>query len=286
MGSRWKVGEMMDFFYPVLGKQERLPFYLAGIGVANPEYHVVREPGLISHQISYTLAGKGELLVGGESYVLEEGSLFYIAPGIPHEYYPIVEDDWTTCWVVFRGDYLGEIMPKLGFDGFVQRDGVVTEELRKIFRRMESAAQDPVWGDEKCSVLVYEYIMAVRRTIQSGEKNGGRGMGSILDEALMHIHAHYAQDITLEELAGISGVTKQHFCRVFKAKTGMRPMEYLARKRIAEARGLLLNTKMPVAEIGKMVGYENLTYFGMVFKKYEGISPTDCRKRRGTALMW
>ena len=276
----------MDFFYPVLGKQQCLPFYLTGIGVAEPEYHIIREPGLVSHQILYTREGKGMLLVGGDTFELEKGSLFYIAPGIPHEYYPVEEDNWTTCWMVFRGESLQEIMPKLGFDGFVCRDGVVTEEIEKIFYRIESAAKDPVYGDERCSVLVYEYIMAVRQMLQSGQRYGERGRESILDGALHYINENYAKDITLEELADISGVTKQHFCRVFKAKLGMRPLEYLARKRITEARGLLLNSKMSVAEIGKKVGYHNLTYFGMVYKKYEGISPTDSRKRKGTSLMW
>ena len=275
----------MSSFYPVLGKQKCLPFYLTGIGVTDPEYHIVREPGLISHQILFTLRGAGKLLVGGRSYLLEKDSLFYIAPDIPHEYYPAVEDDWVTCWVVFRGEHLEEVMPRLGFDRFAQRDGAVTEEIQRIFQRMQSSVNDPVYGDEECSVLVYEYIMAVRRALQSQEKYGDRGMGSILDGALVYINENYGKDITLEELAGICGVTKQHFCRVFKAKMGMRPMEYLARKRVSEARALLLSTKMPVAEIGRRVGYDSLTYFGMVFKKYEGISPTDCRKRTGSSLM-
>lgn len=39
-----------------------------------------------------------------------------------------------------------------------------------------------------------------------------------------------------------------------------------------------------LAEIGEAVCYDNPAYFGMVFKKYEGITPTDCRKRHGTSL--
>lgn len=276
----------MESFYPVLGKQMCLPFYLTGIGVAEPEYHIVRDPGLISHQILFTLEGKGRLLVGDKSYVMKKGSFFYIAPAIPHEYYPLEKDNWTTCWVVFRGDSLAEVMPKLGFDRFVQKDGLMTEELEKIFRRIQSAAQDPVSGNERCSVLLYEYIMAVRHLLQSGDKYGDGRMGSILDRALIHIHENYAKDITLEELATICGVTKQHFCRVFKQKMGMRTLEYLARKRITKARALLLNTDMSVADIGKQVGYDNITYFGMVYKKYEGMTPSECRRRRGSSAMW
>ena len=95
----------MEWIYPILGKQKCLPFYLSGIGIAEPEYHVIREEGLVSHQLHYTQSGRGNLVVGGATYPLEPGSMFYMAPGIPHEYYPLVEDEWTTCWLVFRGEH-------------------------------------------------------------------------------------------------------------------------------------------------------------------------------------
>ena len=151
---------------------------------------------------------------------------------------------------------------------------------------MLKAAKDPLYGDERCSMLVYEYIMNVRQAFLANKKYGGQSAKSVLQRALMFIHKNYARDITLEELAEMSGVTKQHFCRVFKEQMRMRPMEYLARQRVSVARSMLLATDKSIAQIGAEVGYENPTYFGMVFKKYEGITPTDCRKRHGTSLTW
>ena len=52
----------MEWIYPILGKQKCLPFYLSGIGIAEPEYHVKREDGLVSHQFLYTRSGRGNLL--------------------------------------------------------------------------------------------------------------------------------------------------------------------------------------------------------------------------------
>ena len=48
----------MEWIYPILGKQKCLPFYLSGIGIAEPEYHVIREEGLVSHQLHYTQSGR------------------------------------------------------------------------------------------------------------------------------------------------------------------------------------------------------------------------------------
>lgn len=275
----------MEPVYPVLGRQKCLPFYLSGIGIAEPECHFIRESGLISHQLLYTKSGKGNLVVDGVSYPQQTGSLFYLASGVAHEYYPIVVDDWTTCWVVFRGEYLTEIMRAIGFDRFVCGNEIVNEEIETLFYQMLSAVNDPLDGGERCSLLVYEYIMMVRRALFSKDKNG-KQIGGILEKALVYMNERYAFDITLDELAELGGVTKQHFCRVFKEKMQMRPMEYLARKRVAVARSLLISTSQSVSEIARAVGYDSLTYFGMVFKKYEGISPSDCRRQRGTEQMW
>lgn len=78
------------------------------------------------------------------------------------------------------------------------------------------------------------------------------------------------------------GISKQHFCRVFKKKLGIRPLEYLARKRISKAKVLLINTDKSIYEIGKETGYNAANYFGIVFKKYEGISPGEYRKIKNT----
>ena len=114
-------------FYPVLGKQKSLPVYLSGIGVADPEYHIKREKGLISHQFLYTQSGSSQLLVNGKRYLQKEGSLFYLAPGIAHEYYPVREDEWMTCWVVFRGNHLNEMMKEMGFADFAFANNIVNE---------------------------------------------------------------------------------------------------------------------------------------------------------------
>lgn len=58
----------------------------------------------------------------------------------------------------------------------------------------------------------------------------------------------------------------------------MRPLEYLAKKRISEAKAMLCNTDKSISLIGEETGYKDITYFGMVFKKYEGVSPSQYRK--------
>lgn len=262
-------------YYPVLSTQTRLPFYLSGAGTSDPEYHVVREKGLVSFQILYTRRGSGILRVDGKELRQTPGSIFFLSPGVPHEYFP-EGGCWETAWIVFRGKNLPEEMEELGFGRWHSRDGAELSGCERIFSQILSAVQDPVNGGERCSMLVYEYVLEARRMLLSGGSPGGGLTGA----AVELMEKEFSRDITLEELAGLCGVSLQHFCRVFRAQHGMRPMEYLARRRVSEAKRLLGTTGISVAEISAMVGYSTPTYFGTVFRRYEGISPSEYRLTR------
>lgn len=261
----------MNIIYPVIGKEKELPFYLSGIGVSDPEYHVVRENGLISHQFLLTKSGKGLLKTGGRDYLLKEGSLFYMPPGVPHEYYP-VDGCWASAWVVFRGERSDALMKSMGFVEPVIKEYVNSALLWEIFFKIHHGAKDPVHGKELCSLGIYEYILEARKLFfeESAVVNS-----AIVEKAIAYVEENYAKDVSLEELALLSGVSLQHFCRVFKKQMEMRPMEYVAKRRIAQAKRLFDTTKLSVTEVGKAVGYEDISYFGYVFRKLEGVSPRD-----------
>lgn len=270
----------MGAVYPVLGNQVRFPFYLTGIGISECEYHVKREQGLVSHQFLYTKSGVGRVNVSGGSFTMKQGSMLYLSPGVPHEYYP-EKGEWETCWFVFRGNHLLQIMRELGFEGYMICSGVDTAICERIFSRLMTAVSDPVSGSEKCSRLIYDFILCAAGLF-AGESNPEKIAGSGLENVIFYIEQNFNKDITLEELANASSLTPQYLCRVFKKKMGMRPLEYIARRRISEAKLMLDGGGKSIAEIGEAVGYPDPTYFGIVFKKYEGISPSRYREIKNT----
>ena len=270
---------MINAVYPIIGNESALPFYLTGAGICEPEYDVLRTGGLVSHQFLFTKSGRGVLEVGGESFPQREGSMFYLAPGVAHRYFP-EDGEWTTCWVVFRGAGLNDAMRAMGFGDFAVRDNAADENIRSLFARIHAAAKDPV-GGEKCSMLVYEMVLAARRTLVFGKD----AAAAPLDRVLGLIEERFSDDLTLRQLSFEAGVSLQHFCRIFRAGTGMRPMEYIARKRIAHAKLLLWNTSDSIADVGARCGYPDPTYFGTVFRKYEGISPGEYRRNKGTWVL-
>lgn len=266
---------MENIRYPVIGRQTILPMYVTGLGITEYEYHINRENGLVSHQLLFTKQGAGRLNIDGKAYRLDGGKLFYVSPSIPHEYYPD-GDKWSTCWIVFRGAYLAQLMEQLGFPPYCVCDMCDPSALERLFD-MLMAADDPLSGSEKSSLLLYEYVLSARRFVV-GESSGAAADG-VVGRAVAYIDGNYMQDITLQQLCDLSGVSPQHFCRLFRKQMAMRPLEYIARKRISQAKLLLQSTQQSVADIGLQTGYPDPTYFAAVFRRYEGISPVEYRKR-------
>lgn len=84
---------------------------------------------------------------------------------------------------------------------------------------------------------------------------------------------NYPFDVTLETLAGLTYTNPYHFIHVFKAETGVSPIQYLIRYRIEVAKQYLETTQLSMAEIAEKVGYKSETYFQNLFKKTTGTSP-------------
>lgn len=86
-----------------------------------------------------------------------------------------------------------------------------------------------------------------------------------------------AQVVTLADWARAAGLTPVYFGRAFKRETGLRPMEWLNRRRLQAASQQLVNTRQSVAEIAEACGFASPFYFSRVFRKHFGQSPSEFR---------
>lgn len=89
-----------------------------------------------------------------------------------------------------------------------------------------------------------------------------------------------AANVTLAELAALCRLSPHHFCRAFKASTGLPPHRYQIILRMERARDLLTNSSLPVSEISVAVGYEDPAYFSRLFARETGKSPSSWRRER------
>ena len=93
-----------------------------------------------------------------------------------------------------------------------------------------------------------------------------------------YIQKNYMNPIGLEEISAMLGFNLSYFSVLFKKETGQNFLEYLTEVRIANAKELLRETNLSIAEICNRVGYLDQKHFIATFKKYAGIKPGEFRK--------
>jgi AraC-like DNA-binding protein len=97
-----------------------------------------------------------------------------------------------------------------------------------------------------------------------------------------YVEAHIGETIRLADLAEAAGLTAMYFAAQFRARTSLRPHEYLVQQRVARAQLLLKSPQAKLCEVSLCVGFANQAHFTTVFRRYVGLTP---RRWRSSQLV-
>jgi transcriptional regulator GlxA family with amidase domain len=87
------------------------------------------------------------------------------------------------------------------------------------------------------------------------------------------VEANLQQPIPLAALAGAAGLSRMHFAASFRAATGLRPHDYVIRRRIQQAQALLQGGDTSIVDVALSVGFQTQAHFTTVFKRIVGLTP-------------
>lgn len=149
--------------------------------------------------------------------------------------------------------------------------GISSEELKsKYFDQIDHAA----YADDFFKVMakIYEELSDLRK--EKMEVDDERVM-----EVKTYISEHYAEDLTLADIAANFGFSYNYLSAYFHKQTKEGFSEYLNRVRIEKACRLLSTTNSSIAEISSRTGYSDHTYFSRIFKKITGVTPSHYRRK-------
>lgn len=94
------------------------------------------------------------------------------------------------------------------------------------------------------------------------------------------INENLENDLSLAEIAAVAELSPYHFIRVFRRNTGFTPQQYLMQKRIERAKQLLVESNLPIVEVGLQAGFKNQSHFTILFRRFTRLTPKTWRQSR------
>ena len=123
----------------------------------------------------------------------------------------------------------------------------------------------------------------VRQLMESVNADAGEGIEQkrVIRTVLAIIDERYREDISLQSIAEEVYLSPSYLSYLFKKEVGVSLIKYITMLRLGKAKELLLAGNMKVSDIAVKVGYQNYSYFNIMFKNHVGVSPAQYRERNG-----
>lgn len=225
--------------------------------------------------IHYVIKGCGVYTLNGTSYPVQEGQTFLIYPNMPINYQADETDPWEYCWVGFNGTDARILMNATGFSPqtpviSVKRPNMMLDLLLDIYNARGNLPHEIITMTAKLYSLLAFLIEESTGALPSRARSGTEHVQRACD----YIAAHYADPISVEDIAIHLGICRSHLYRIFKQYTAMSPQKYLTEFRIRQACNFMAKRHMSVKEVAYSVGFDDPLYFSTVFKASIGKTPS------------
>ncbi|WP_057305835.1 MULTISPECIES: helix-turn-helix domain-containing protein [unclassified Paenibacillus] len=127
---------------------------------------------------------------------------------------------------------------------------------------------------------IHQWISGIVAQITTYIQEQDNKNNKTVEKVVAYIHTHYQTDLSIEMIAIGVGLNSSYLSRIFKQHKSQTILEYLTLKRMEESKNLLMDTNMNLNDISMAVGYNNVNSYIRFFKKIEGITPGEYRKKR------
>lgn len=241
------------------------------------EPHVSSRKNLNSYLFFVVLSGLGTLTYQGRKQEVKKGDCAFIDCRNPYAHESSNSDPWRLAWVHFNGADAGHFYESYvdqGHDFFFHPVSILPfvetiSELYEISR--DRNFMNELYAHRRLTELITEiYASQERKSDTVSEK---------LRQIREYITLHFAEKITLDSLSELFYISKYHMSRAYHQAYGTTIVNDITVKRISRAKSGLRFTSDSIERIAEESGFQESAYFIRVFKKTEGMTPLQYRKK-------
>lgn len=221
----------------------------------------------------YCVSGEADFRVEGETVRMSAGRALLAGAGRRHEMLP-VEGDGVACLELkfsVPDARLREDLMQCG-PGLAAPDG-----LRMLLDAACAEAPDLPYGAESLQSLACLAAIEFERQGAAGRARRRR-LSPAAAGAVGYIDAHYAEVMLLEHVARALNLHPNYLCTLFKRETGVSTNEYLNMVRTYRAAQRICYGDMEIQQVAAQCGFASASHFSRTFKKYAGVTPSECRQ--------
>lgn len=228
-----------------------------------------------------TLDGEGELMTGGRTWRLKTGDTMLLSVPEDHRYrLPQDSPCWKHVYVNLSGSESVRIWTELKrkFGPVVHLPIDRSKSLDSAFSIVSAARNKRIRSALHASSLAYGFLMTLFEELTVLDITASEA--SFVLDAVRFCMEHYAEDITVADIADAAGYSRCHFSRMFTRIHGTSPGQFLRELRLGHSARILHMENCSVKEVAVRCGFPDTSYFCRASHRRYGVTPDQYRKNR------
>lgn len=279
----------------ILYENQLLPHSMYIVDYDNYERDIVPWHWHDELELLYIRRGKCIYRTSRSEYILREGDAVFLNSGVLHDLEPL-QKHTISCTNLFKKEFLtggdGNFWDLTYMVPVLQQKGIEAvpiyhgkNENIEILKLLEETIrqcteENPFYEIRLRNILseIWIYLFEfISKNINEQGKQYMETYDTRMKKMLLYIMEQYTEKITVSNLATSANISERECFRLFQKQMGESPNIFMQKYRIQIARNLLITTDKSVAEIAAATGFDSISYFSKIFKRYANRTPLEFR---------
>ena len=239
----------------------------------NPDWQI-RDYYVTDHDLTYIIKGKARYTINGITHELGSGDLLYLNAGNLKNAVTYPRNLMQCFGINFVSRYKEK---KINLFPMVNHIGL-RQDVIDLFRELTIS-----WNEQKEGYIIKTraLLMLILNRLAEIIVHDKDSVSDDyrMNKVINHISIHYSEKLTVKDLAVKVNLDEDYFGHLFKRKTGMTVLKYIAKIRIRNAENMLQSGNYKIYEVAEQCGFSDVYHFYKSFKTLRGFPPSRCIPR-------